>query len=437
MAGPGFPTNTRFGLHYFPDSLHYREKDLALWLPNLVEINAGWLVLEAHPFRAIPEDFIRGVQQAGIAPIPHIRADLSADLPTADLAILFRAYAGWGVKQIILHDRPNCAASWSGSAWVEQDLVDRFLDRWLPLANTALQCGLRPVFPPLEPGGDFWDTIFLRSALRGLRNRKQTALLESLVLSAYAWTHGHPLDWGAGGPMVWPDSRPYYLPEGSQDQRGFRIFDWYQTIAQAELQNELPVILLQAGRKNASCEFHAEQNKGIEKETIQAIADLISAPPKDKSEGEQAGLNDKILAVCFWLLSAEEDSPYFPEAWFTPDGKARKEISSLSLQKKERASKSKAASLNNGKTIQHYLLLPSYDWGVAEWHLEVIKPFIKKYQPTVGFSLQEALQAARVTVVANNGAFSEEALSYLRANGCLVEEISGDGTAIATTLAER
>jgi hypothetical protein len=87
--------------------------------------------------------------------------------------------------------------------------------------------------------------------------------------------------------------------------------------------------------------------------------------------------------------------------------------------------------------LLHYLLLPSFEWGVADWHLDIIRPYVKKHRPTVGFSIQEASLAQQVTVVGDSGSFSEEALTFLRSNGSTVEEIIGDGTTIATLLAER
>ncbi|PKP01191.1 MAG: hypothetical protein CVU11_15960, partial [Bacteroidetes bacterium HGW-Bacteroidetes-6] len=41
------------------------------------------------------------------------------------------------------------------------DLVERFLDRFLPLANQVVSEGAVPVMPALEPGGNYWDTAFL------------------------------------------------------------------------------------------------------------------------------------------------------------------------------------------------------------------------------------------------------------------------------------
>ena len=87
--------------------------------------------------------------------------------------------------------------------------------------------------------------------------------------------------------------------------------------------------------------------------------------------------------------------------------------------------------------IQHYLLLPSFDWGVADWYLQAARPFIKRHLPTVGFSLAEAAQATRVTVVGGEQFFSDEDLRNLRASGCIVERINGDGMSIATQLADR
>ena len=47
--------------------------------------------------------------------------------------------------------------------------------------------------------------------------------------------------------------------------------------------------------------------------------------------------------------------------------------------------------------------------GISDFHLEIIRPIIKKYQPTIGFSLEEARQAQRVSVIGGPAAFSEAA----------------------------
>jgi hypothetical protein len=87
--------------------------------------------------------------------------------------------------------------------------------------------------------------------------------------------------------------------------------------------------------------------------------------------------------------------------------------------------------------VDHYLLLPAFEWGVAEWYLEVARPFIVKHKPAIGFSIEEASLAKKVTIVGGDKFFNPEAVAHLRSTGCEVEQISGDGTSIATLLAER
>ena len=72
--------------------------------------------------------------------------------------------------------------------------------------------------------------------------------------------------------------------------------------------------------------------------------------------------------------------------------------------------------------IDHYLLLPSYDWGIPENTLDRIRPIIRDSRPTIGFSVIEATNARKVTVWNENGAFSEHDIQLLRESGCLVEE---------------
>jgi hypothetical protein len=53
----------------------------------------------------------------------------------------------------------------------------------------------------------------------------------------------------------------------------------------------------------------------------------------------------------------------------------------------------------------------------------------------VGYSLDEARLAQRVTVIGGEQIFPEALLEDLRRHGCQVTRIAGDGTEIATQLA--
>jgi hypothetical protein len=467
-------STARIGMHYFPDTLHYRDQDLQTWLPELKALGARWVTLIAPIERAIPEDFLHGLIVAGIEPLLHFPMQLDLGLResritselTRELAVLFNNYARWGVRYIALFDRPNVRRSWPASAWTQDDLVERFLDIFIPLAETALLAGLKPVFPPLEPGGDYWDTAFLQSSLRSLQRRctqkgNQSQLAQNIALGGYAWTYDRPLEWGEGGPERWPSTQPYFTPEGSQDQLGFRIFDWYQAIAQAEIGHGLPILLLRCGSRlgenhNAGPEFrqHAEQDLAIfQFFSSQAEVKNDQAADNRKSVAtvlsEEAGsldhAKDLVLCANFWLLAASQGSPHVTSAWYQPDGLTLPIVSAMkqSVQNQVDSQSSSAKGFvppkgefnlsTSAHPIDHYLLLPIYAWGVADWDLETIRPFIQQHHATIGFSVYEARLANRVTILGEAARISQDALTILRLAGCQVEQLNQDGTLLALT----
>lgn len=298
----------RLGLCYYPDINHYRQSDLEVWLPRLRSLAIRWLLLQAPEKYAIPEAFLVGLIAAGIEPVLQFNLSPIAAPPEPGLLLLFEAYARWGVRSLALFDRPNLRLRWSAAAWAQPDLVERFLDRYLPLANAAMERGLSPIFPGLEPGGDYWDTVFLRLALQGMLRRCSETFLERMILGAYAWTYAKPLDWGIGGPEQWPQARPYLTTPQVQDQRGVRIFDWYQAILKAVLGEKRPILLLAVGHRADSPQQRSFLPLDIEQHTAQTLALT------------RLDLPSEILACNFWLLAAEPTSPYAAEAWFQPDG---------------------------------------------------------------------------------------------------------------------
>lgn len=502
----------RIGFHYYPDTLHYRSQDLQIWVPELQRMGARWLTLLAPVGRFVPEAFLSGLLQANIQPILHFPLRLQAALPLDDWRMMLSFYQRWGVQQIALFDRPNLRAAWQATNWVQTDLVERFLDVFLPLAQAACEVGIQPLFPPLEPGGDYWDLSFLYSALTALRRRAGEDFFDHLALSAYAWVGDRPLDWGAGGPARWPGARPYLTPEGVQDQRGFYIFDWYLEVCRQAVGRTLPIYLLRAGsclqaqpdpeRAALAARQHAAQNL--------ALAQALSG----QGGADLPAIAEEVVACCFWLLAAEKDSPHAAQAWFQPQAEAgpsdrplpavlalrrlavsRTQVSPQAAELttnpvelldvsapqeaedaspvatvgqatseagegvealsgdsegsaptvEEVAAEPAQSSLEQEaqavagdeeearrQSIQHYVLLPLYGWGVAEWDLNLIEPLLRSSHPTIGFSLAEARLAKRVTVVGGEQVFSDEALQVLRRAGCQVERILEDGTVIAT-----
>lgn len=434
----------RCGFHYYPDTYHYRETDLQAWLPELEALGVSWLVLRSEVGRAIPEGFLNGIRRAGIQPIIQFQIGLEGMPPLKEIATLLEVYARWGARYVIFFDRPNTRTAWPASAWVQQDLVERFLDRFLPLAHLALAFGMTPVFPPLEPGGSYWDTAFLRSALQAIVRRKQELLLLNLVLSAYAWTGGRSLNWGVGGQKAFPKSRPYLSDQAQQDQRGFRVFDWYQSVAGSVLSQEIPVILLQAGLPGDPVTLSPETFHSPAYTTAcQSIYRLLAGEqvPDPLLPGKiLIPFPSQVIACNFWMLGADPAGPYAQHAWFPPGGQKHalaKWVEDWRRQREENIAGEKTIENPEPHTIRHYLLLPGSEFGISDWYLEIIRPFVKKHMPTVGFSPGEAEKADLVTIVGNAQNYPEDLLHRLENAGCKIEQINGDGTKIASELAER
>lgn len=454
----------RIGIHYFPDTLHYRQQDLLTWLPELNKLGAKWLTLLSPVERAVPESFLSGLIAANIRPILHFQLPIGPPMGSHALHLLFSNYARWGVDYVCLYDRPNVRKNWHPATWAQAELVERFLDLFIPLASAAVEEGLTPVFPPLEPGGDYWDLAFLSAALQGISRRGCSQILDRLHLGAYAWVGNHPLDWGAGGSDRWPEARPYIVPPGSQDHRGFRIFDWYLGISQRVLDKRLPIMLLRAGSVPAVSAPPNGSDPSTGDRENEIFYSQTNLEIVRQMEGDQEGVDPRVIipaeVLCcnFWLLSTSANSNYVQQAWFHPDGHktpavemirtwlagrhgnrmrpelaAPKEVNSPGVSAPvEIGATITSPSVADARLIDHYILLPLYAWGAAEWDLEAIQPILDGSHPTIGFSLAEARTAARVTVVGGDGAFSEETLNMLRSAGCVVERLQADGMLIAT-----
>jgi len=420
----------RLGVHYFPDTAHYHAADLQTWLPRLQGLGVRWAVLPAPADRAIPEDFIAGLLAAGIEPILHFKLTLDTAVQAESLQPLFEAYAKWGVRYVVLFDKPNLRSQWPQAGWTQRGLVPRFLELFVPAARAAAAAGLSPVFPPLEPGGDYWDTAFLRGALEELDARGEDAVLDSLTLGAYAWAGDKSLNWGEGGPERWPATLPYSTPENSQDQRGFRIFDWYNAVSAAAIGRSLPIILVAAGGQLAGESDPA---------TMQAIIAALGA----------VDMPANVIAANLWLLAAEADSVEAKQAWFNGQGDPNPaatellraftftEVAAHSISEPvtediqsepvpagsrahslpaEAAPKSAPAAAAGSRPIRHYLLLPGADWSLTQ-----ASEFISGQQPTIGYSVEEARHAQRVTLAGGLQSFSDELIRDLIQAGCQVE----------------
>lgn len=428
----------RFGLHYFPDHLHYRQADINSWLPVIKSLGAGWLTVLSAPDRAIPEFFLRTLLQEGIQPIVHFNLPLQHNADQKEMQLILEQYARWGVRFVCVFDSPNTRAAWPTAAWGRSELVERFLDNFVPLAQRIASAGMLPVFPPLQPGGDYWDTAFLYAALKGLQRRTNGDLLSSLAIGAYAWAGNHPLNWGAGGPERWPKARPYTRSLVTQDHMAFRIFDWYLAITRSVVGAELPILLLRAGARLGDVShpnLPAIDQEAHTRANFSLIQSLANAP--EIAELNLEPVSQRVLACNFWLLATSPTSPHKGQAWFQPDGSHLPIVDRVQSWMASTPADNHAVAQAIRQPIPHYLLLPSFEWGVADWHLEAIRPYVKKYRPTIGFSAAEARLAQKVTIVGGYELFPDDIVEQLLSAGCIVEQIRASGTELAQIMSDR
>lgn len=394
-------TSSIHGFHYFPDDRHYSASDLAGWLPVLRSFGSAWLVLRASSSRSVPEAFLRGLLDEGIRPVVHLPARIGR-LSAAEVSPLLSAYATWGVRHVVLYDRPNLRSTWDASEWGRIGLVERFLDRMIPMWALQLDLGLTPMVPPLEPGGDYWDTAFLEATLKGLARRGQESLLDSLALSGYAWTYGRSLEWGVGGPSAWPETRPYHTPESSQDQRGLRLPEWYSAISESACGRPLPLYILGGGAvppptaDEPSAAF--EQNAGVAR---WLFSDEIPA---------------SLQMFAFFLLAAGPTDPEAHAAWFRAPDAPNREVDLV------RRALGAASKRTRPKTLGHYILLPPGTPDPALWALA--GRVVARSPGTVGFSVDEARHASRVTVLASDASVEERLTEELERGGAHVERLT-------------
>jgi hypothetical protein len=405
-------TASGLGIHYFSDDRHFRSKDLELWIPELQSMGFRWLVLSGSMSCAIPEAFLKTLTGAGIEPVLVLDREPIRP-PAAVMESIFRAYRRAGVRFIAPFPSPNLDSNWADGFEYSLSPVEKFLGVFPPVAEAILSVGMTPVVPTLDPSGSYWDLAFLEAFLSGMDRSGKGDLARSLALAVDFSARNRPLDWGAGGPARWPDARPYLTPPGSQDHLGFQGYLWVDDVVRRTLGGSLPLIGLKAGATVgdlADPEFpavdpirHADVNLQVAQI---ASAGRFSAP---------------VLCLCFWVLAAENDSAEASEAWFRNDGSTLPIVDSL---KRRSLAKNLQHSPAAVKSLRHYLLLPQDPGALSGSAWESLRRYMAAFQPVCGFSIEEACQAEKVTILGSTP--SAVAALRLRDSGCRVEYLAAD-----------
>ena len=410
------------GFAYLTTSKFQIHRQVSAWMEAIHQIGASVVIYESGFDRAISEDVFISAIDNHLSPIVHFPAELPLARNFNDVAFLLDVYAKWGASHIILGDQPNVKSSWPKAGWHYENLIDHFLDRFIPLANHAVRNGVVPILAPLKPGGDYWDTAFIESVLTGLKLRRMDTILEYLMLSSYGQTYNKSLSWGKGGPERWSSTKPYLTPDGQEDQIGFNNFEWIQAVGERAIGKKLPIMILDAGHLGTKLSF-PDFKTSIEE--IQTIYDLCRYNTSTEDIQDHRIAFDE--SVCWCIFSLDTINTALQD-------KLTVDVFKQMFDGLKGTDGSSNSSIKGKKVISHYLLLPSYASGISDAILNKIRPLIKHYHPTVGFSLEEAAFAAKVSVYPDPVLFSEEQLNQLRLNGSIVEILPESGIEIATMI---
>jgi hypothetical protein len=371
--------DTGIGFHWFPDTKHYEKAHLKRFGAELKALGASWLVAHSGISETLPEHFVKELRDRNVEPIVHLRTPFVAPVDQSELGKSARQHAKLGVQYILLYDSPNMQGEWA--KWPAANVADAFMDFALPGLETMAQVdGLIPLFPPLRPGGDVNDRLFLDRCLGILAARGSEGLKGKLALAIQNDPGNKPLTWGRGAGEAWPASIPGHCPEGSEDHTGYCLYEWYQEIAQKRLGRSVIMAAVRNGPTVGDRSHPAYPPVDASRHAILA------------SEMAQSLMDSQapyyLLNTAFWLLAAEDGDPFAAHRWYRPDGAA-------ALPKTVKALKALAKHARPVLSIPASIQVLMEDGKVVSMALEeYVKGVIPREIPATG--PMEALKAQAI-----------------------------------------
>ena len=231
---------------------------------------------------------------------------VSSDVDLSSLSTLLNVYGKWGVKYAYLFEKPNSQPKWGDIRWNNQDIVKTHLKKFISFAQLCVKNHIKPVFSPLLPGGDYWDLAFLEESLEGLASLATSRIKNSLILSAFGWDWGHSIEWGSGGRKKWPETKPFHQKQNTQNQQGFRTYEWYLELSEKVFGKRLPIIILEAGIPNGC--FTENLVNTTHTDNLFAITHLLAGENVFDPENPEMLLSpnpSEVIGCNFFILSAQ------------------------------------------------------------------------------------------------------------------------------------
>ncbi|HJX39047.1 MAG TPA: SpoIID/LytB domain-containing protein [Anaerolineae bacterium] len=306
--------DTGIGFHWFPDHYHYEKRYFDIFVPELKAMGASWLLVLSEGLNAIPDWFLRGLIEQDIEPIIRIYTRFVAFIDQAGLRQACKHYASLGVHYVHVFNEPNLRLEWA--EWSAERLPARFMDYLIPCLETMYSVeGIIPVFTPLAPAGDYWDTTFLKEALAILNQKGKKYLYDKMAIGIHNYAFNKPLNYGKGGSKRWTCSAPFLRPPGCEDQTGFHLFEWYDEIVRQYSGRRLPLIGCENGVRLGDADDPRSPaiNEPLHAERHAAMCQVTMS-------GE---LPYYFFNNAFWLLAAEDDNFFVRHSWYRPNGEPR------------------------------------------------------------------------------------------------------------------
>ena len=152
---------------------------------------------------------------------------------------------------------------------------------------------------------------------------------------------------------------------------------------------------------------------------------------------------ENVLAGCFWLLSAAPETQFHNDAWYKGDGITLPAVQTIQAWIAERneeqptykslpAEPEEVITKRKSSLIKHYLLLPSKGDITGNYCLKDIQSYFTQHKPTIGFSIDEAVLAEKITILDDTFAYPNEVIERLQGTDCTILPMPETGTSIAT-----
>ena len=440
----------KLGFHYYKDAGHFDDPSLDYWLPKLQAAGTSWLVIYVPEDGEIPENFIIRLRGARIEPIVVLTFSISEPPSTDQFRQRMAYFRSIGIHMVQFFNRPNMKSSWSAEEWIKPNLVSRFVRKFAEYAAICVSEKVIPVFPMLEPGGDYWDLSFLRASAKLLKKDYSDGLLPNLVFSGSACLFRHEITWNEEGPSANPDPIPY--ASNGVDHRGFYLYTWYEEILRKELGKNVPMLMMNAGAWDAS----AGVFDVVTRESKQEYLNILNLIQEVTLKGGSRVPN-YVLACCMYKLPATEvlSSRNTNRAGtnMNPVGKAavggksaQSELRSLRDKLKDGFAKIGPAKLvslikafgtnlativkylvqiaKHGENPTEYFLLPNVSSLFTEEQLEILNQYVKLEKCASGNDLNEALASKTVIMLDDRALYPTYMLQQLQDRGVKIRTIS-------------